>query len=83
MRQQRDWRRSSDVHWAKLYEAEGSSSTDGKTVVETESSKKKTEQGVLATFLQVVNHLLEIYATDDVIGEEEDNDILRFSQTTN
>lgn len=46
------------------------------------SSKSKQHgynAGLLTSYAQVVNHLMEIYATDDVI-EEKDTKIMRFTQ---
>lgn len=46
------------------------------------SSKNRTKEGILTTYRQVANHLLETYVTDDVI-DEADKDILRFTQPPN
>lgn len=46
------------------------------------SSKEKAKKAVLMTYSQVVNHLLETYATDNVIYKV-DKDILRFTQLKN
>lgn len=45
-------------------------------------SKKNTKEDVLTTYSQVLNQLLETYATDEAIAEV-DNNIMRFTQSRN
>lgn len=45
------------------------------------SSKRKTKESVLTMYGQVINHLLEMYATNDVIAECDKN-IFSFAQST-
>lgn len=49
---------------------------------EPKSSKTKTREGVLMTYSQVVNHVLETYASEDVIVEV-DTHILLPTKATN
>lgn len=46
------------------------------------SSKKKTEEGLLMAYRQLMSQRLETYVHEDVVAEEH-NDILFFTQETN
>lgn len=67
---------------ATLHEADGRGSIDGKALAELNTLKKKTKQGVLKAYMQVVHNVQKTYSTEDVISEE-DNDIFGFTQPTN
>lgn len=54
---------------ATLYETNGSCGTDGRLSLKPKSSMKKTKEGEFKTYRQVVNHLLETYATEIVVAE--------------
>lgn len=67
--QQKRRSKTRDVGSDILYETGGNDRTDGKTVLESRIVEEDDKGGVLMTYGQAVNDLLETFATDDVIRE--------------